>query len=105
MQIVCSAVDSPHGVRLRGKVTVAEANGSILPATIIAAPPQGRLAQLSLQGLQHAQALGAESVEVTAARLYAWNRLPLSAWRRLAAEPALVSMKSVIAAGSAWTQV
>ncbi len=84
---------------------MAEANASILPATRDVAQLQGRLAQLSLQGLWHAQALGAESVEVTAGRLYTWNRLPLSAWRRLAAEPAFVSTKSVGAAGSVWTQV
>lgn len=84
---------------------MAEANASILPAAIVAAPSPGRLAQLSLQGLRHAQALGADSVEVTAARLYAWNRLPMSVWRRLAAGPALLSTKTLIAAGSAWTQV
>ena len=81
---------------------MAEANASS-PTTIVAAPSPGRLAQLSLQGLRHAQALGADLVEVTAARLYAWNRLPMSVWHRLAAGPALLSTKTLIAAGSAWT--
>lgn len=82
-----------------------EAHASFCRPTVAANRPQGRLAHLSVQGLQHAQALGAESIGITAARLYAWNRLPTSAWRRLAAEPALVSTKSVSAAGEMWMQV
>lgn len=65
----------------------------------------GRLAQLSLRGLQHAQALVSQSVDVTTARLYAWNRLPSSAWRQLAAEPALLATRAASAAGQNWIQV
>jgi hypothetical protein len=98
MQVVRSGPES-------GRSAVAEAHASICRPTITAYRQQGRLAHLSVQGLQHAQALGAESVAITAARLYAWNRLPSSAWRRLAAEPALLSAKSVRAAGNTWMQV
>jgi hypothetical protein len=76
-----------------------------LTDTTAAATASGRLAQLSLQGLQHAQALAAVSVEVTAARIYAWNRLPSSAWRRLDAEPALIAAKAAGAAGKKWIQI
>jgi hypothetical protein len=62
----------------------------------------GRLAELSLTGLKHAQALDSPSVEATAARLYEWNRIPASAWRRVAAEPALLAARATGAAGSAW---
>ena len=96
---VGKAFDS-HDVLCRA----ADACAGALPATT-AARPQGRLARLSVQGLQHALALGVDTVEATAARLYAWNRLPASAWRRSAAEPALVSNKSVNAAGTAWVLV
>jgi hypothetical protein len=64
----------------------------------------GRLAQLSLSGLKHAQALDSRSVDTTAARLYAWNRMPASAWRRLAAEPALLAARAARAAGRKWVQ-
>jgi len=72
---------------------------------MVTSRPRGRLAQLSVLGLQHAQALGVESVAITAARLYAWNRLPSSVWRRLSTVSALLAAKSVSAAGNAWTQV
>jgi len=65
----------------------------------------GRLAQLSLTGLKHAQALESPSVAATAARLYAWNRMPASAWRRVAAEPALLAARATGAAGTTWIQV
>jgi hypothetical protein len=65
----------------------------------------GRLAQLSLAGLQHAQALELPSVVAIAARLYAWNRMPVSAWRRLASEPALLAARATGAAGTTWRQI
>jgi hypothetical protein len=65
----------------------------------------GRLAQLSLTGLKHAQALEQPSVAASAARLYAWNRMPSSAWRKAAAEPALLAARATRAAGTKWIQV
>jgi len=90
---------------LIGSARVIEAHAPIAPVATTAGRPEGRLARLSVQGLQHAQALGADPVAVTAARLYAWNRLPASAWRRSAAEPALVARTSASAAGTTWVQV
>jgi hypothetical protein len=64
----------------------------------------GRLAELSLTGLKHVQALQSPSVDVAAGRLYAWNRMPASAWRRLEAEPALLAARATGAAGRTWVQ-
>ncbi|MGB7974517.1 MAG: hypothetical protein WCF81_09245 [Roseiarcus sp.] len=64
-----------------------------------------RLAQLSLTGLQHAQALESPSVAATAARLYAWNRMPASVWRKVEAEPALLAARAIGAAGTKWIQI
>jgi hypothetical protein len=80
-------------------VSAAAPRPSQAPASI------GRLAEMSLSGLQHAQALQPASVEATAARLYAWNRLPSSAWRRLTAEPARIGTKAARAAGKRWLQI
>jgi hypothetical protein len=65
----------------------------------------GRLAQLSLDGLMHVQTLGRQSVADIAARLYAWNRLPSSAWRRLGTEPVLVATRAASAAGQSWEMI
>ena len=79
---------------------------SIGTDTLIHAPASiGRLAELSLRGLQHAQALRLASIEETAARLYAWNRLPSSAWRGLAAEPGRIAAKAARMAGKTWIQI
>jgi hypothetical protein len=63
------------------------------------------LATLSVQALQHVQRLDRTSVEAVAARLYAWNRLPTSSWRRVREEPALIARTAATAAGKSWTQV
>jgi hypothetical protein len=65
----------------------------------------GRLAKLSLEGLRYTQEICPQSIAVAAARLYAWNRLPSSAWRRLAAEPTLLASRASSVAGQTWTQV
>ena len=65
----------------------------------------GRLTQLSRRGLQHVQALALNSTEEVAGRLYAWNRLPASAWRRIDAEPALIAAKAASVAGKNWIQI
>jgi hypothetical protein len=90
---------------VRGYLAVAELLASMYPPMAAAHRPLGRLAQLSIEGLQHAQALGVESIAVIAMRLYGWNRLPSSASRRLGGEPVLLSSKSIAAAGAAWIQV
>jgi hypothetical protein len=66
---------------------------------------RGRLARLSLAGLQHAQALGGASVEALAARLYSWNRLPVSAWRRVAWQADILQAEASAAAGQDWVLV
>ena len=66
---------------------------------------QGRLARLSLAGLQHAQELGGTSVEAFAARLYSWNRLPASAWRRVAWQADVLQAEVSAAAGQEWALV
>lgn len=81
-----------------GVVSVAANELTLAPARM------GRLAELSVRGLQHAQALQLASIEETAERLYAWNRLPSSAWRRLAAEAGRIAAKVTLAAGQAWIQ-
>lgn len=44
-------------------------------------------------------------VESIAARLYAWNRLPSSAWRQVQAEPALIVKAASAAASADWEQI
>ena len=80
----------------------------VTPATAneltLAPAHMGRLAELSLRGLQHAQALQLPSLGERAERLYAWNRLPSSAWRRVAAEADRITAKVTLAAGTTWIQ-
>ncbi len=66
---------------------------------------QGRLARLSLAGLQHAQELGVGTVEAIATRLYSWNRLPASAWRRVAWQADVLQAEVRTAAGQEWVLV
>jgi hypothetical protein len=63
------------------------------------------LAELSVQALRHAQILDRAPVESVAARLYAWNRLPSSAWRQVRAEPSLIAKAASASAGSDWEQL
>jgi len=65
----------------------------------------GRLALISLAGLQHAHELGEASVEAVAARLYAWNRLPAAAWRRAAWQTKILQTEAAAAAAREWTLV
>jgi hypothetical protein len=55
-----------------------------------------------MAGLQHAQELGAASVEAVAARLYSWNRLPTSAWCRVAWQADVLQAEASAAAGREW---
>ena len=81
------------------------AGAEIRPLGPTGAVVQGRLARLSLAGLQHAQELGGASVEALAVRLYSWNRLPVSAWRRVAWQADVLQAEVSAAAGQGWVLV
>jgi hypothetical protein len=77
-----------------------------MPASNLAiAPPPGRLAELSLQGLRQAQQLRGRSIDEIAARLYRWNRLPTSALRRIESEPLRLRTLAARAATENWINV